>query len=168
MLNAYRVWRIKSPVRGSSVVATVDRIGLVPFQTRGRAHIHWFNIKRLKRRGVLDLAVRAGGTSSAQWPSPASPPTYRARPMRDSGGLFLARSTLACGELVTPSGRRYALVPGAEGIQFFSGDRRLWAVSESGAQPYARSRKPLTPAVSSFEWGRLIPGKSSRCNFRSP
>ena len=69
--------------------------------------------------------------------------------------------------LVTPNGRRIALVPGAEGIQFRAGDRRLWAVSESGAPPYARSRKPLTPAVASFGWPRLIDGKPSKCRFRA-
>jgi len=79
--------------------------------------------------------------------------------------LYLARSTLSCGELVSLSGRRLAFMPGAEGIQFSSGRRRLWTVSESGAWPYAKSRKPLTPALSSFEWPRLLRGKPGQCRF---
>lgn len=86
--------------------------------------------------------------------------------MADPGGrLYLTRSNLSCGELVTPYGRRVAFVPGAEGIQFSSLGRRLWTVSESGAWPYAISRKPLTPAVSSFEWPRLFRGLRAGCGF---
>ena len=166
VLNARRVWRLRSPVRGSAVVATATRIGLVPFKTSGVAHVHWFNIERLKRRGVLDLAVRSKGRKQLGAVSRTRVPTYVQGAAMAGGRLFVARSNLACGELVTPNGRRIALVPGAEGIQFRSGNRRLWAVSESGAPPYARSRKPLTPAAASFGWARLIGGKSSKCSFR--
>ena len=165
VLNARRVWRLRSPVRGSAVVATANRIGLVPFQTSGAAHVHWFNIKRLMRRGVLDLAVRSQGRKQLGAVSRTRIPTYVQGATMAGGRLFVARSNLACGELVTPNGRRIALVPGAEGIQFRSGNRRLWAVSESGAPPYARSRKPLTPAAASFGWARLIGGKSSKCQL---
>ena len=166
VLNARRVWRIKSPVRGSAVVATPQRIGLVPFQTRGVAQIHWFTFKRLMRTGVLDLAVRRKGARQLGAVARTHIPSFVQGATTDARGrLFLARSTLACGELVTPAGRRIAFVPGAEGIALHSGDRRLWAVSESGAWPYARSRKPLTAAVSSFEWPRLRSGKHARCGF---
>jgi hypothetical protein len=166
VLNARRVWRLRSPIRGSAVVANGNRIGLVPFQTRGPAYIHWFGIKRLMRRGVLDLAVRRQGRKQIGAVARTRIPIYVQGATIASGRLFLARSNLACGEVITPSGKRIALVPGAEGIQFRAGDR-LWAVSESGAQPYAGSRKPLTPAVASFGWGRLIGGKSSKCRFRA-
>ena len=116
----------------------------MPFQTRGPAYIHWFGIKRLMRPGVLDLAVRRKGRKQLGAVARTRVPTYVQGATMAAGRLFLARSNLACGELVTPTGRRIALVPGAEGIQFRAGDRRLWAVSESGAPPYARSRKPLT------------------------
>ena len=70
----------RSPVRGSAVVAS-DRIGLVPFQTSGVAHIYWFSFKRLVQPGVLDLGVRVrAGSSSAQWCAPASRASCRARP----------------------------------------------------------------------------------------
>jgi len=166
VLNARRVWRIKSPVRGSAIVATPRRIGLVPFQRRGVAQIHWFTFKHLMKTGVLDLAVRRkgkrqlGAVARTRIPRLVQGATTDAR-----GRLYLSRSNLACAELVTPSGRRIAFVPGAEGIAFHSRHRRLWAVSESGAWPYARSRKPLTPAVSSFEWPRLMSGKRARCGF---
>ena len=166
-LNARRVWRLESPVRGSAVVATDKSIGLVPFQTRGPAYVHWFSIKKLMRRGVLDLAARHQGRKQLGAVARTRIPTYVQGATMASGKLFLARSTLSCGELVTPTRRRIALVPGVEGIQFRSGNRRLWAVSESGAYPYVRSRKPLTPGASSFGWGRLIGGKASKCQFRT-
>ena len=63
VLNARRAWRIKAPVRGSAIVATKTRIGLVPFQIGGVARIYWYDIKSLIRPGVLDLAVRRSGRS---------------------------------------------------------------------------------------------------------
>jgi hypothetical protein len=66
---------------------------------------------------------------------------------------------------VTPDGRRLGFVPGAEGIQFLPGSHRLYAVSESGARPYAKSRKPLTAGVNRFEWPGLGHGRRSDCGF---
>ena len=168
VLQARRVWRIKSPVRGSAIVATRKKIGLVPFRTQGRAHIYWFSLKHLKRPGVLDLAVRDKGRKQLGATARTRVPTYVQGATLDARGrLYLARSTLACGELVTPSGRRLGFVPGAEGIQFSPLGRRLYAVSESGARPYVKSRKPLTPAVSSFEWPGLLRGRKPDCRFRA-
>ena len=99
------------------------------------------------RPGVLDLAVRRQGRKQLGAVARTRVPTYVQGATMAGGRLFLTRSNLSCGELVTPSGRRIGFVPGAEGIQFRAGNRRLWAVSESGAPPYARSRKPLTAAV---------------------
>ena len=147
------------------MVANSKSIGLVPFQKRGPAYVHWFNIKRLLRPGVLDLAVHRQGRKQQGVVTRTRIPTYVQGATMANGRLFVARSNLACGELVTPTGRRIALIPGAEGIQFRSGNRRLWAVSESGAPPYARSRKPLTPGAASFGWGRLIHGTPSKCRF---
>lgn len=166
VLQARRVWRIESPVRGSAVVATRKKIGLVPFRTGGRSYMHWFSLKHMKRPGVLDLAARdkgrtqLGATARTRVPSYVQGATLDAR-----GRLYLARSTLACGELVTAGGRRLGFVPGAEGLQFSPRGRRLYAVSESGARPYVRSRKPLTPAVSSFEWPGLLRGRAPDCGF---
>ena len=85
--------------------------------------------------------------------------------MDSHGRLYLTRSNLSCGELVTPFGRRKAFIPGAEGIQFAARDQRLWAVSESGSWPYSLLGKPLTPAVASFEWPRLLAGEGRSCDF---
>ncbi len=167
VLKARRVWRLESPVRGSAVVATAKRIGMVPFKTSGAAYVHWFSLKRLMRPGVLDLAVRRHGRKQIGAVARTRVPTYVQGATMAGGRLFLSRSNLSCGELVTPTGRRIGLVPGVEGIQFRAGNRRLWAISESGAPPYARSRKPLTAAASSFGWPRLISGKPSKCRFRA-
>jgi hypothetical protein len=164
-VNAHRVWRIKSPVRGSAVVAKAHRIGLVPFKTRGVARIYWFSFRQLMRRGTRDLAVNPNGKKQVGAVESTRIPRYvQGAAFSPSRRLYLSRSTLACGELVSTSGRRLAFMPGSEGIQFSSG-RRLWVVSESGAWPYAHSRKPLTPAVSSFEWPRLLRSKLGHCEF---
>ncbi len=165
VLTARRVWRIKAPVRGSAIVTTRTRIGLVPFQTRGRPYIHWFTIKQLKKPGVLDLATRGRGRSQLGAVARTRVPTYvQGATIHPGGGLYLTRSNLACGELVTPGGR-LGFVPGAEGLQFSPGRTRLYAVSESGARPYVKSRKPLTPAVSAFEWPGLGRGRAPNCGF---
>jgi hypothetical protein len=163
-LNAKRVWHIEAPVRGSSIVARGDRVGLVPFQTKGVPHIYWFSFKRLLKPGVLDLAIRHDGRRQlGPIVSTRIPRLVQGATLDAAGRLYLSRSNLSCGELVTPYGRRVAFIPGAEGIQFTSQGRRLWVVSESGAWPYAASGKPFTPALSSIEWPRLFRGKQSTC-----
>ena len=165
-LQADRVWRINSPLRGSTVVATSERIGLVPYQKTSPAYIHWFDFKSLRRRGVLDLDTRSAGRKQLGAVARTRIPTLvQGSTIGPDGKLYLSRSSLACGELVTPKGRRVAFVPGAEGISFSANGKRLWVVSESGARPYVHSRKPLTPAVSSFEWTGLARGKTSQCRF---
>ncbi|MET0998762.1 MAG: hypothetical protein ABWX73_08630 [Marmoricola sp.] len=166
VLRATRVWRLAAPVRGSSIVARGDRVGMVPFETRGVARIHWFSFKRLLKPGVLDLAVRHDGRRQlGPIVSTRIPRLVQGATLDAAGRLYLSRSNLSCGELVTPYGRRVAFIPGAEGLQFASHGRRLWAVSESGAWPYAVSRKPFTPAVASFEWPHLFRGKVAGCRF---
>jgi hypothetical protein len=166
VLEAKRVWRIKSPVRGSAIVANRERIGLVPHVTNGDARIYWFVSRRLLQPGVFDLGLTHVGTHQlGPIRSTRIPRLVQGATLDSSGRLYLSRSNLSCAELVTPHGRRVAFIPGAEGIQFASGGRRLWAVSESGARPYATSRKPFTPAVSSFEWPRLFRGKRADCRF---
>lgn len=166
VLDATRVWRLQAPVRGSAIVARGDRVGMVPFEKRGVARIYWFSFKRLMKPGVLDLARRHDGRRQlGPIVSTRIPRLVQGATMDASGRLYLSRSNLACGELVTPRGRRVAFIPGAEGVQFASGGKRLWAVSESGARPYAISRKPFTPAVASFEWPRLLRGEPAACRF---
>ena len=94
---------------------------------------------------------------------------FQALPLLQAGGVKrfgLTRSNLACGELITPWGGRVAFIPGAEGLQFSANGTRLWVVSESGARPYEKPSKPFTPAVSSFEWPRLIQAKRTACGFK--
>lgn len=166
VLDARRVWRIKAPARGSAIVATNKRIGLVPFVERGPAYIHWYPFKRLLRSGVLDLGVTRKGRKQIGAVARTRVPTYvQGATLSPAGGLYLARSSLACGELVMPDGRRLGFVPGAEGIQFGAQLKRLYAVSESGARPYVKSRKPLTAGVNSFEWPGLARGRRSDCTF---
>ncbi len=166
ILEASRVWRLVAPVRGSAVVMTATRVGLVPYQKKGAPRIHWFSLKRLLAPGVLDLAVRGSGRRQLGAEATTRIPRFvQGATVAPNGSLYLARSNLSCGELVTPHGRRVAFIPGAEGIQFANGGKRLWVVSESGAKPYARSKKPLTPGAASYEWPRLLHGHKARCGF---
>ena len=165
-VRARRVWRLSSPVRGSSVLVSGTRIGLVPFQKTGRAHLHWFEIRDVMRRRVLTLGRRADGRTQLGAAARTRIPTLvQGATVGPDGGLYLTRSNLACGELVVPGGRRIGFVPGAEGIGFRADGKALWVASESGARPFAHSRKPLTPAVSSFEWPGLLRGRSTTCDF---
>ena len=132
----------------------------------GPAYIHWYPFKRLLRSGVLDLGVARKGRKQIGAVARTRVPTYvQGATLSPAGGLYLARSSLACGELVMPDGRRLGFVPGAEGIQFGAQLKRLYAVSESGARPYVKSRKPLTAGVNSFEWPGLARGRRSDCAF---
>jgi hypothetical protein len=167
-LQARRAWRIEAPVRGSAVVATGRSIGLVPFRKEGRPRLYWFSVKKLMRPGVLDLAVRSRGRHQlGAHSSIRVPRLVQGATLGPGKGLYLARSNLGCGELVTPAGRRVGFIPGAEGIELGAAGRRLWAVSESGSRPYARLGKPLTPAVASFAWPHLSRSKRAGCGFRS-
>jgi len=167
-LTARRVWRIKAPARGSAIVATRTRIGLVPFVTRGHPSVYWFRFKQLQKPGVLDLAAHSRGSTQVGAAARNRVPTFvQGATLGAAGGLYLARSTLACGELVTPGGRRLGFIPGAEGLEFGPDGQRLLAVSESGARPYVKSRKPLTAALNRFEWPGLNRGRTSDCRFPS-
>ncbi|HET7351365.1 MAG TPA: hypothetical protein VFJ28_10545 [Marmoricola sp.] len=163
-IRATRVWRLESPVRGSTVVATSKLLGIVPFQESGRPRIHWFPFRALHREGVLELARRDKGRKQLGAAVRTRIPTHVQGATLDSeGDLYLARSNLKCGELVTPR-RRIAIVPGAEGIDLTS--RRLWVASESGSRPYAEgTRKPLTAGVTAFEWPGLQLARRSLCRF---
>jgi hypothetical protein len=163
-IRATRAWRIEAPVRGSAIVGTRHAIGLVPFQRTGRPYIHWFSMRGLLRRGVVDLGLRSEGRKQLGAGARTAVPTYvQGATIGPDRRLYLTRSSLACGELVTPWRTRIAFVPGAEGISFGQGGRRLWAVSESGAKPYRRMGKPLTPAVTAFEWPRTSHARRSTC-----
>jgi hypothetical protein len=169
VLNARRVWRIRAPARGSAIVATKKQIGLVPFATSGQPSIYWFRFKQLQKAGVLDLAAHARGSAQIGAVRRTRVPTLvQGATLDPAGGLYLARSTLACGELITPGGRRLGFIPGAEGIQFGRTSRRLYVVSESGARPYVHSRKPLTAGVNRFEWPGLGHGRKADCGFSAP
>lgn len=163
-VRATRVWRLVSPVRGSTIVGTTKRLGIVPFEESGRPRIHWFSIRSLMRKGVLDLARKDKGRKRLGAAARTRVPTHvQGATIGTDGGLYLARSNLVCGELVTPR-RRIALLPGAEGIDLTG--RRLWVASESGARPYAAgTRKPLTAGMTAFEWPGLQRARRSTCRF---
>lgn len=164
--RALRVWRIEMPVMGSTVVVDGDRIGLVPFAKSGKPKLYWYSTAALLRTKVTDLGLSA---KSRKWATPVGatrvPTLVQGAMIGPKGKLFLTRSNTYCGELVRPNGKRVAFIPGAEQIQLVG--KRLWVVSESGAVPLQKgSKRPLTPAVSSFQWPQVLHGPAAKCGFK--
>jgi hypothetical protein len=166
--QADRVWRIQMPVQGSSIVATDDLIGLVPFSKTGTPLIRWYRFDDVLRAGVTDLADTAEPPKQIA-PARVTPvPTYvQGAAFGPHGRLYLTRSSPRCGELMALGGRRVAFVPGAEQIQVGPRAERLWVVSESGARPFQAMKRPppLTPAIASFAWPDVLRGPASTCRF---
>jgi hypothetical protein len=128
--------------------------------------LHWYDVAAVRRRGVLELGRRDDGRGQVGAVARTRVPTLvQGATVGPDGRLYLTRSNLSCGELVLPTGRRVGLVPGAEGLAFGPRGKRLWVVSESGSRPYARSRKPMTPAVTAYEWPGLAVARRSACRF---
>ena len=165
-VTAHRVWRLKSPVRGSSVVAKAHRIGLVPFKTSGVTADLLVLLQPLMRRGMRDLAVDSNGTKQIGAVESTRIPRYvqgaDLRPVQAAlpGPVqpLLRRAGLAIRPAASPS------CPAPRGSSSRSG-RRLWTVSESGAWPYSKSRKPLTPALSTLRVATLAP-KQARAELQ--
>lgn len=165
---AHRVWRIDMPVRGSTVVLSPDRtrIGLVPFMTGGKPKIHWYDLSAVTAPGVTDLVDTASGTKQIAPVSYRRIPTYvQGATFGPHGGLLLTRSSTRCGELVTATGRRIAFIPGAEQLQIGPRGRRLWVVSESGAEPFQNGTRPMTPGLTAFAWPQVVHGPATGCHF---
>jgi hypothetical protein len=166
--DALRVWRIHAPVRGSTVIATRHRLGIVPFAKGGHPRLEWYAFEDLFKPHVTDLVISSTGPKEVAPRSSAPVPTYVQGALRGpTGKLYLTRSSTRCGEIVRRDGHRVAFIPGAEQIALGPRGLRLWAVSESGARPFQlrADGRPLTPALTAFEWPRVLNGPPTRCHF---
>lgn len=135
-----RVWSLDG-FRASTLAADGNQLVVGVFRPRGHGAVLRFDLDDVMAPGTSSLGVRdAAGVRRV-------PSLLQGLAVDRSGRLWLARSTTRCGELVTPAGRRLALVPGAEGM-YFDGRGRLHVVSESGSQPYQDAGgRPDTPTV---------------------
>lgn len=162
-LSVLSVWHLVEPVRGSFlVIDDQGRLGTGGFNSRRSWPVHWFDIDEILGPGVIDLTP-ANAVGSQVVPRQSQGAVWADLGPGDAR-LWVARSTTYCGELWAGPNRRYAFLPGAEGLSHAGG--RLWAVSESTAAPYFRQGgRPVVPQLASFDVGRLRAWERSTCEF---
>ena len=162
-LSVLSVWHLVEPVRGSFlVIDDRGRLGMGGFHSRRSWPVHWFDIDAILEPGVIDLTPRNAVGSQVV------PRQSQGAVWADLGPggarLWVARSTTYCGELWAGPARRYAFLPGAEGLSL-SGDR-LWTVSETTSRPYfSQGGRPVVPQLAGFEVRRLRAWERTGCTF---
>jgi len=166
-----RVWRLEAPVRGSVLVdGSLAGLGVGSWRGSGPGRMRWFRYRDVLADGVTALV--AGGQRG---PDEAGAVRTSATVRRVQGatrahgpgvrrGIWSTSSTSSCGMLVTPGGRRLALVPGAEDLEF-DGRGGVWVVSESGARSYQRDGRPLVPMLSRLDARQLLRGRPADCGW---
>jgi hypothetical protein len=150
-----RVWVIEAPVRGSALASRGGRLALLGWSAQRRQRVFWVPVSELLVDGITQVGADPG-------PGTAMAAAGRRLPSRvqgaawGRGGLWVARSTTYCGELLTPGGRTAPFFPGAEGMSFARG--RLWVVSESGSRTYQRQGgRPEVPTLIAIDPDQLLP-----------
>ena len=148
-LDVLRVWHLVDRVRGSFLVQDDrGRLGVGGFHRHRHWPLHWFEPSTLFGPGRLDLtpddavAVQPG------------PPTAQGAVWADLGPgpaqVWFTRSNTYCAELWAGPRRRYAFLPGAEGVSLDGG--RLWTVSETTATPYfLQGGRPVVPTIAAYD-----------------
>ncbi|MEP9363310.1 hypothetical protein ABLE68_10120 [Nocardioides sp. CN2-186] len=154
-----RVWSIVKPLRGSSLVDADGQLGIGSFNFDGRrGDVEWFRIDDLMQPGVIEIA-----SSNAD---------HRSRGIRwlqggtqTDRGLYLTQSNTRCGILRLPSGRRVAVAPGTEDLEFDPhGD--LWTVAEAGAKIYQREGgRLMVPHLARYDARALLRGPRPSCDL---
>lgn len=125
----------------------------------------WFDVRDLLAPGVLDLTGGDPGPGQVA-PVRRSPGvTWMQGGTVGEDGLYLTRSSTYCGQLLLPGGRRVAVAPGTEDIEFDDrGD--LWALSEAGAKSFQlRGGRPLVPMLARYDAGPLLRGPRPTCHL---
>ena len=154
-----RVWGIVKPLRGSSLVDADGQLGIGSFNFDGsRGDIEWFRIDDLMQPGVIDIASSSADhrTRAISWLQGGTQTDH---------GLYLTQSNTRCGILRLPSGRRVAVAPGTEDLEFDPhGD--LWTVAEAGAKIYQREGgRPLIPHLARYDARALLRGPRPSCHL---
>lgn len=154
-----RVWSIVKPLRGSSLVDADGQLGIGSFHPDGsRGDVEWFRIDDLMRPGVIELAESGADhrTRGIRWLQGGS---------QTDRGLYLTQSNTRCGILRLPSGRRVAVAPGTEDLEFDThGD--LWTVAEAGAKIYQREDgRLLIPHLARYDARALLRGPRPSCHL---
>jgi hypothetical protein len=146
-----RSWRVESPITASTVTSTPRGLVLATFAADREGRAYRFGYDHLLAPGATTLVDHGTAPGLVEARSATSSPTWVQGVGFGPGGLWFASSSTFCGALTTPSGRRLAFLPGAEGLDFDAGGN-LWVVSESGAAPYQRDGdRPRVPTLSRID-----------------
>lgn len=160
-LDVRRGWSLTGRLRGSYLVTDPSgRLGFGGFHSERSRPLHWLDPAVLLEPGRLEVGpddaeeIRSGppDAQGAVWadlgPGPAQ--------------VWFTRSTTSCGELWGGSRRRFAFLPGAEGLAVARG--KVWVVSESTAAPYfRRGGRPVVPALAQYDLRDLARWERSTC-----
>lgn len=155
-LAVRRTWVVTEPLRGS--FATTDgagRLGIGGWLPHRRGTLHWVDTGALVS-GTSDAVGAADVVDSVR-----TPPRAQGAVVID-GAVWFARSVTRCGVLVSPSGRRRAFVPGAEGM--VRDGRTLWVVSESGSDHVqSLGGRPLVPTIVRLDLAEVRAAQAPDC-----
>jgi len=147
--DVLRVWHLVDQVRGSFLVHDGrGRLGVGGFHGDRHWPLHWFEPDVLFEPGRLDLTP---DDAAAVQPGP---PAGQGALWADLGPgpaqVWFARSNTYCSELWAGPRRRFAFLPGAEGVSYARG--RVWVVSETTAAPYfLDGARPVVPTLAAYD-----------------
>ncbi|PWN02003.1 hypothetical protein DJ010_15840 [Nocardioides silvaticus] len=160
-LEVDRVWHLLDRVRGSYLVHDDEgRLGVGGFHGDRRWPLHWFSAATLFEPGRLDLGP--DDAVDVQLGPPATQGALYADLGPGPARVWFARSNTYCGELWAGPRRRYAFLPGAEGVAYADG--AVWVVSETTAAPYFRQGgRPVVPALAQYDVSELARWERSTC-----
>ena len=160
-----REWDVAKPITASTLTTAGGRLLIATFaQSRG-GRTYGFDIAELLRGDSTTLVASKKGPGLVTASTVRDSPAWVQGVTHDPRGTWFASSSTYCGALTLPSGRRVALVPGAEGLGFDArGD--LWVVSESGAGPYALAgNRPDTPTLTRITASALADADAPDCDW---
>ncbi|CUR55140.1 conserved exported hypothetical protein [metagenome] len=150
-----REWSVEQPIVASTLTANRDGLIMATFSTDEPGRTYRFAFDDLLAGGATMMVAQGQGRGRVVATSVRRSPARVQGVTHHHGELYFASSSSYCGALTLPSGRRVALVPGAEGLGFdAAGD--LWVVSESSAGPYRRAGdRPRTPTLTRLDPAEL-------------
>ncbi|MGD9957825.1 hypothetical protein [Nocardioides sp.] len=158
-----REWAVDKPITASTLTTTGSGLLMATFAQSAEGHTYGFDFAQLMAPGATTLVDRGEGAGRVAASTVRDSPAWVQGVTHDRRGTWFASSSTYCGALTLPSGRRVALVPGAEGLGFdHKGD--LWVVSESSAGPYALAGdRPRTPTLTRIPAAELRTGGEPDC-----
>jgi len=156
-----RVWHLVDQVRGSFLVHDDrGRLGVGGFHGQRRWPLHWFEPDVLFEPGRLDLTPELA--ADVQLAPPAGQGALWADLGPGPARVWFTRSNTYCSELWAGPRRRFAFLPGAEGVAHVRGT--VWVVSETTAAPYfLEGGRPVVPTLAAYDVGDLRRWERSDC-----